>query len=151
MVWGCISWNGTGRLHLIEGHRDAAQYCHILDSSFISSLKDQNCNPRKVIFQQDNNPKHTLKMATQWFLDHKIRVLPWLPSSPDQSIIEHVWDALDRQLHACTLRPHNVHELWEVLKEEWEKLELWYIRKLYNSIPAHILALTLVGGLYTHY
>ena len=40
MVWGCMSWKGTGRLHHIQGHMDAVQYCEILAQSLIGSLQD---------------------------------------------------------------------------------------------------------------
>jgi len=72
MVWGCISWHGTGRLHHIDGRMNAKQYVEILSESFLGSLQNQNVRPRTTIFQQDNDPKHTSKLARQWFADHYI-------------------------------------------------------------------------------
>jgi len=63
MVWGCISWNGPGRLHRVEGNMNAVQYTSILSESFLGSLDDKKTHPRNVIFQQDNDPKHTSKLA----------------------------------------------------------------------------------------
>lgn len=151
MVWGCISWNGTGRLHRVEGHMNAAQYCSILSQSFLSSLKDHKCPPRNIIFQQDNDPKHTSYLAKAWFTSHHIRVLPWAPSSPDQNIIEHAWDELDVHICARNPRPRNLGELWVALQEEWAKLDVLYIRKLYTSIPARVRALKEAKGKYTRY
>jgi len=31
MVWGCMGWNGVGKLVEVEGKMDAKQYCEILD------------------------------------------------------------------------------------------------------------------------
>ena len=31
MVWGCMGWNGVGKLIEVEGKMDAKQYCKILD------------------------------------------------------------------------------------------------------------------------
>ena len=94
MAWGCISWHGPGRLHPIEGCMNAQQYVSILEESFLSSIHDQNISLCNIIFQQDNDPKHTSKLAQAWFNQNKVQVLPWAPSSPDRNIIEHVWDYL---------------------------------------------------------
>src|ERR1700720_3597440 len=30
MVWGCMGWNGVGKLIEIQGHMDKVQYCEVL-------------------------------------------------------------------------------------------------------------------------
>ena len=65
MVWGCITPQGPGRLHRIEGRMNAVQYCEILTESFLGTLADQRLSPDNVIFQQDNDPKHTLRQAQE--------------------------------------------------------------------------------------
>jgi len=76
MVWGCISWHRPGQLHRVEGQMNANQYVHILSESFLGSIKARNIHPQNIIFQQDNDPKHRSKLATQWFHENKIKVLP---------------------------------------------------------------------------
>ena len=61
MVWGCISWNGPGRLHRVEGCMNTAQYTSILSTSFLGALEDRKIHPWNIIFQKDNDPKHTFK------------------------------------------------------------------------------------------
>jgi hypothetical protein len=67
MLWGCISWHGVGRLHRVVGRMDAKQYVSILEESFLGSLDDRKIKPKNIIFQQDNNSKHTSKLAQKWF------------------------------------------------------------------------------------
>ncbi|TFK58033.1 hypothetical protein BDN72DRAFT_782606 [Pluteus cervinus] len=67
------------------------------------------------------------------------------------NIIEHVWDYLDRRLRHRERPPKTRDELWEALQEEWHKIPLKYIRKLYLSIPRRIQALVRANGRYTKY
>ncbi|KAL0957301.1 hypothetical protein HGRIS_014897 [Hohenbuehelia grisea] len=150
-VWGCITWDGPGRLHRVEGRMNAVQFCDILSESLLGSLADYELEPRDVVFQQDNDPKHTSKLAKKWFKDHKLELLPWPASSPDMNIIENVWDTVDARVRARKPLPRNLEELWEALQEEWAKLDLAYIRHLYESMPRRVNALWTARGKYTKY
>ena len=130
---------------------NAAQYCEILEESFLGTLSDKNLTVDDVIFQQDNDPKHTSKRAEGWFDAHKVAKFPWPASSPDMNIIEHAWDILDRKLGTCHRLPTNLDQLWEALKKKWEKLDLNAVRALYESMPRHVAALKEAGGSYTRY
>ncbi|KIJ44539.1 hypothetical protein M422DRAFT_145901, partial [Sphaerobolus stellatus SS14] len=48
MVWGCMGWNG---------------YVTVLEEFMVESIKKLEIPEEKVIFQQDNDPKHTSKLA----------------------------------------------------------------------------------------
>ena len=67
MVWGCMGWNGVGKLVEVEGKMDAKQYCEILDEGVVESFEKLDIEEGERYFQQDNNPKHTSKLATTWF------------------------------------------------------------------------------------
>lgn len=151
MVWGCITWNGVGRLHRVEGRMKATQYCNILETSLLGSISDRFPPRRHIIFQQDNDPKHTSKLATKWFQGHNINVLPWPGQSPDMNIIEHVWDELDRRVRSRLQRPSNLEGLWTALQEEWKGIDQNYIRRLYKSLPLRVQTLSRVKGHYTKY
>src|SRR6266403_153828 len=98
MVWGCITAEGMGRLHWIDGIMKGVDYVKILDDNLLGTLKDQKLKKTGkygIIFQQDNDPKHTSHVASNWFEEKRIKKLSWPPSSPDMNIIEHVWHQLD--------------------------------------------------------
>ena len=42
MVWGCLTQHGTSRLHHVNGHLNAVQYCKILTISFLPTLHNHN-------------------------------------------------------------------------------------------------------------
>ncbi|PFH49187.1 hypothetical protein AMATHDRAFT_148274, partial [Amanita thiersii Skay4041] len=67
--------------------------------------------------------------------------LPWLPSSPDMNIIEHVWDQLDTLVHACNPLPCNQDGMWITLQEEWATFPQQALDTLFESMPCHVAAL----------
>ena len=151
MVWGYITSHGVGCLHRIYGIMNAQMYCDILETSLLGTLSDHGMSSRCFFFQQDNDRKHTSRLADHWFHLHNIKTLPWPSSSPDMNIIEHVWDHLDRQIRGRNPLPHNVDELWAALQEEWENIDLAYIQHLYDSLPARVQALNKAHGHQTRY
>ncbi|KIK76275.1 hypothetical protein PAXRUDRAFT_18328 [Paxillus rubicundulus Ve08.2h10] len=56
-------WNGVGALSEVEGRMDAEQYVAILDGGLLQSMEDSGIPANEVIFQQDNDPKHTSRRA----------------------------------------------------------------------------------------
>jgi len=49
----------------------------------VESFEKLDMEERERYFQQDNDPKHTSKLATTWFLDNNIIVIHWPAQSPD--------------------------------------------------------------------
>jgi hypothetical protein len=63
MVWGCIGWNGVGVLSQVEGQMDAEQYVAILEQGLLQIMEDSGIPEGDIIFQPDNDPKHTSRRA----------------------------------------------------------------------------------------
>ena len=63
MVWGCMGWNGVGKLIEVQGKMNADKYCEILDEGVAESFESLDFPEDEQIFQQDNDPKHTFKKA----------------------------------------------------------------------------------------
>jgi len=154
MVWGCITAEGMGRLHRINGIMKGVDYVKILDDNLLGTLKDQKLKKTGkygIIFQQDNDPKHTSRVASNWFEEKRIKKLSWPPSSPDMNIIEHVWHQLDRFVRAHDPLPKNKKQLWEALQEEWACFPKASLDALYESMPSHVEALKEAQGSHTKY
>lgn len=151
MVWGYITRFGPGRLHRLTGRMNTAKYTQALTTAYLGSLPTFGLRSSDLIFQHDNDPKHSSRGTTKWLLDHKIRVLPWPSSSPDMNPIEHVWDYLDRAVRSRPVLPRNQDELWDALQEEWYKIPMDFIAKLYDSMTDPIDALIKAKGGHTQY
>jgi hypothetical protein len=70
MIWGCMTPQGAGHMCCIDGRLDAQLYVNILDNEFLESLAFHRLEVGDIVFRQDNDPKHTSRIARQWFEDH---------------------------------------------------------------------------------
>src|SRR3979490_2834931 len=104
-----------------------------------------------IIFQQDNDPKQTCKKATQWFSGHGYEVMKWPTQSPDLNPIEHLWTIVKKCLSDYENPPNRVHELWERVKVEWNKIEPEVCQKLIECMPRRVQAVMRANGGYTKY
>jgi len=66
-IWGRLyhglGLHGVGRLVEVEGKMDANQYISILADGLLPSIGDLDIREEEFIFQQDNDPKHTSRLA----------------------------------------------------------------------------------------
>ncbi len=139
MVWGCMGWNEVGVLTEVQGIMNGEQYCKILDGGVVES------------FEKLEMPKHTSKKATKWFEDNNIDVMAWPAQSPDLNPIECLWVDLKKALKKYPTPPKGVHELWERVVEEWNKIPPETCQNLIESMPKRIKAVIKAKGGHTKY
>jgi hypothetical protein len=151
MVWGCMTWDGVGMACKIDGRMDGELYCQILDEELQETLSYYCKNPAHVLFQQDNDPKHTSKRAQNWFNNHSIEVMQWPSQSPDLNPIEHLWNHVKRKLGEYEEPASSVQELWDHFQEEWDRIEPSVCQNLIESMPRRIEAVLRAKGGYTKY
>jgi hypothetical protein len=85
-----MSWEGIGKLHLIEGKMDKYVCCNILETELMGIIEMQGLEEDEVIFQHDNDPKHTAHYVVNWLRAQKFQLIGHLPQSLDLNSIEHL-------------------------------------------------------------
>ena len=150
MVWGSMSWKGLGTIDFIENTMTKEVYRDLLEKNLRQSARKVGLS-RNFIFQQDNDPKHTAGIVTEWFKKHKINVLPWAPQSPDLNPIEHLWSEMERRLSGR--KPKNKEELKVMLRNIWTEIdeEGKVTQNLVESMPRRIAAVRKSKGGPTKY
>ena len=76
-----------------------------------------------MIFQHENDPKHTAESVQEWMKDNGIRVLKWPSKLPDLNPIEHLWAHLKKQLIKYDRPASGMIELWESVQREWDAIK----------------------------
>ena len=150
MVWACFTKNKLGPIIRLEGRITAKIYIELLENyllPFINNLENKN----NYIFQEDNAPIHTAHIAKDWKKDNNIASLPWPAQSPDLNPIENLWDVLERRVRKHKPLPRNQDNLWQILQEEWLKLDIDICNNLVDSMPRRIAAVIANKGNPTKY
>ena len=146
MLWGCMTAKGVGYACRIDGRMDAQLFTDILSDELMQSLEYYELKVGDIVFQQDNDPKHTSHTARNWFAENNIEVLEWPPQSPDLNPIEHLWQYLKSQLAGYEKEPTSMHEMWQRVEAEWNKIPTEVCLNLIESMPRRIAAVLKAKG-----
>lgn len=144
-VWGAIWYNGFSHLQILQRTVDGPYYSEVLAYFFDGNRLPQG----DWVFQHDNAPAHKSHVIRQFLARRGIGTIDWPSSSPDLNPIEHVWDHIGRNVQSR--RPENLLQLQEMVREEWEKLEMDFVNNLVNSMKRRIQAVIESRGGNTHY
>ena len=135
----------------IENIMDAAQYRTILDTCLVPSMDWYKMKKEEVIFQHDNDPKHTSKLVQKWLSENEINVMKWPAQSPDLNPIEHIWNDVDRRLRKLPGKISSKEDLWDKLQDAWNDLKEDDCRKLIKTMPERVRDIIKAKGGYTRW
>jgi transposase len=106
---------------------------------------------RGDVVMMDNLPVHRVA-AVREVIEAAGAKLRYLPKySPDLNPIEHLWQHLKRQLASYETEPAGIHELWERVQTELDKIPVQVCTELIESMPRRVDAVLKAKGGYTKY
>ena len=118
MFWGCI---GFDRLRGVPANMNQDDYVNIFSQDLPASAQDIFRQPQPIfVFQDDNAPPHTAKIAVAWISNHPFHHMQWPPYSSDMKIIEIVLGWLMKNSMWILRRRYNSSN--NVSNSTWMKL-----------------------------
>ncbi|CAG8777821.1 4269_t:CDS:1, partial [Dentiscutata heterogama] len=108
-------------------------YIDVLAKHFVpwaNSLLEQYPDEINLVFQQDLARVHTSTDSEWWMKSYGFDILDWAPYSPDLNPIENLWERVNSVLRNRRPAPKTQEELVKCIKEEWNKIQIVYIRSL---------------------
>jgi hypothetical protein len=152
MLWVCLTYEGLGYVcEIYDGIMKKEDYVCILQSTLEDTISHYGIDRKLMIFQHDNDPKHTAKLTEAYLASQEYSVLPWPAQSPDLNSIEHIWDHLKLKLAYSDTKAKGTHELWDRVLVEWETFSLETCRRYCESMPARVQAVLAAKGKHTKY
>jgi DDE superfamily endonuclease len=105
----------------------------------------------EVVFQQDDDPKHTSKTVINWLQAQRFELMKWPAQSSDLNPIENLWAIVKKRLENYQTAPGNMDELWGRVQAEWRRIPNEILQNLVQSMPKRVESVIKRKGLWTKY
>jgi uncharacterized protein (DUF2267 family) len=143
MIWSALTYAGTGWMCKIDGNMDKTLYKETLqdvqDRTINFAAEELNLRRDQMVFQHDNDPKHTSNLVQEYLKNQEYQVLEWPPQSPDLNPIENMWRLLKIRLNEYDTPPKGMQELYERVTKVWyDVIDKEECRNVIHSMPRRI-------------
>ena len=118
-IWAGISKRGATKVLIFTGNMDAQFYTeHILKRTLLPFIREKFADGHR--FQQDNDPKHTSRLAKGFMEREGINWWKTPPESPDLNPIELLWHEMKHFLRTIA-KPNTKDELVAGITRFWRE------------------------------
>ncbi|CAG8579165.1 2814_t:CDS:2 [Scutellospora calospora] len=117
-AWGGFWVKGKSSLYCFKGIMNAEFYVNIIK--------------KHLPEQQDNDSKHTSRLATAFIKKNVPVLLDWPSNSPDINPIENLWSVVKQNVEKRM--PKDLSELERYMIEEWNKIPNSFLANLVGSM-----------------
>ncbi|KAG0863567.1 hypothetical protein G6F15_013252 [Rhizopus arrhizus] len=143
MLWSAITYAGVGWMCKINVNMEKELYKEILEDELERTIEygvsKLGFERQQVIFQYNNNSKHTSKVVKEYLQKQSYTVLQWPEQSPDLNSIENMWSLLKRRLNDYETAPKGMNELYERVTKVWyDLMKPEECQKVIESMPQRI-------------
>jgi transposase len=123
-----------------------------LEKTIQYACEELGLSREQIIFQQDNDPKHTSNLVKDYLKKQSYQTIEWPAQSPDLNPIENMWSLLKRRLNDYEAAPKGMEELNERVTDVWyNKMTAKDCQNVINSMPRRIKACIKAKGKWTKY
>lgn len=147
MVWGCMTADGPGPLHRLEGRVTAQTYCDLL-RDVVDPYMDENM-PIRSVYQHDNAPIHTARIVGAVTAELGMNVMKWPPQSPDLNPIENAWKILKTRV--AKEKNLDKEHFWPAVQKHWKQITHMECTNLVSSMTRRCREVIQNKGYTTHY
>lgn len=148
MVWGCITYEGVGALHLCETSVTGTYYKSILEKNLQATVSVMGIGD-DYKFVHDGAPAHRSKLIKNYLKENKVEVLEHPAQSPDLNPIENLWAHVKQELHKAPAS--SIEDLKLKIQAIWYVIESERVQKLYLSMAKRLQQVKVNKGGHTKY
>ena len=111
----------------------ASLYCEILHQTLLPFIQEHFPPQTTHRFMQNNDPKHSSRVAQQFYTDFDINWWKTPAESPDINPIENLWHELKEHIRR-EIKPTTKNELIDGINHFWATVDIHKCRRYINHL-----------------